>query len=408
MNRHVFARILKALFVAMSLTLLAIGSDMTKVFQKVGRVDESGLAQAVASPRIYAFDLSRSGQNIALLVTSGDFVDAPTWLIIANAKTAQLLRKVQISEPASYYLEWAHFPPQVAFSPDEKFIVVRAGGQVNILDVATLRTVRTVEAPKIGPKVAISICSTGKNDLFAISFGTGQRMESQFERIPVHVEIIDVSDGTRHGSWDSDDIPQSLSPNAKLAAVSDHSMGGALLKLDVIDTSSGKKLALLDGGLKFEKPEAGQTMGRVIGRFVSDEEILLSPDSNFDRSGHHSGKSLRIAHVPDGKIVQVLKPDQFGPTGEIGSSANGEEIVAASWYLKPDFFTHPHEPMPAGSAPELLVFSDRREFHLAGIINSTGGGLRAGGPALPFRIGSDGSVIAIAENHGITVFEKTE
>jgi len=408
MNRHVFALTLKVFLVVLSLVFLALASDMTTIFQRIGRVDESSLAQAVASPGIYAFDLSPSGQDIALLVTSGDLVDAPTWLLIANAKTAQVVRKVQIGEPASYYLGWSYFPPQVAFSPDQKFIVVRTGGQVKILDVETLRTVRTVEAPKVGPNVPISICGSGKSDLFAISFGTGQRMESQFERIPVHVEVIDVSDGTRHGSWDSDDIPQSLSRDAKLAAVSDHSMSGALLKLDVIDTNSGKKLAVLDGGFKFGKPEAGQTMGRVVGRFVSDEEILLSPDSNFDLSGHHSGNSLRVVHIPDGRTVQEMRPKELGPTGEVAVSEDGGEIVAASWYLKPDFFTHPHEPMPLGSAPELLVFSDKRDFQLSGIIKSTGGGLRVGGSALPFRIASDGSVIAIAENHGITVFEKPE
>lgn len=368
-------------------------------------MDEGVLAQAVASPRIYAFDLSPSGQITALLVRSGDLANAATWLLIVDAKTTQVLRKSQTSQSASYSELSAYFPPQVVFTPDEKLLAIQEQGEVSIVDVATLHTVRTVEAPKSGPKVAISICGSRKSNLFAISFSAGQRLESQFERIPVHVEVIDVSDGTRHGSWDSDDIPQSLSLDAKLAAVSDHSMSESLLNLDVIDTNSGKKLAVLDGGFKFERPEAGQTMGRVVGRFVSDQEILLSPDSNFDRSGHHSGDSLRVVHIPDGRIAQELKPKEFGPTGEVAVSEDGGEIVAASWYLKPDFLTHPHQPMPTGSAPEVLVFSDRREFHLAGIIKSTGGGLRVGGSALPFRIASDGSVIAIAENHGITVFQ---
>lgn len=185
-------------------------------------------------------------------------------------------------------------------------------------------------------------------------------------------------------------------------------MGGALLKLDVIDASSGKKLAVLDGGFKFKEQEAGHSMGRVVGSFLSDEEILLSPDSSFDRSGHHAGDSLRIVHIPDGKIVQELKPKQFGPTGEVAVSKDGGEIVAASWYLQPSFFTHPHEPMPAGSTPKLIVFSDKQDFHIEGIIKSAGGGLRVGGSALSFRVASNGSVLAVAETHGITVFERRE
>jgi len=404
MSRYDLLLTLKVFAAAACLVFLGTASDMTTSFRKTGRVDEISLAQSVASPRIYAFDLSPSGQTIALWVRSGDLVNAPTWLLMVDAKTGQILRKTNAED---LRLDWkllAYFPPQIFFTPDAKLLVVREEAQVRIVDAVTLNTVRTIEAPKT--MVPVSICGSEKSDVFAISFARDWQRQSELERLPVRVEIIDVSDGTRRGGWDADDIPQSLSPDAKLAAVSDHSMGEELLKLDVVDTNSGKNLAVLDGGFKFEKTEAGQTIGRVVGRFLSDEEILLSPDSKFDRSGQHSGDSLRIAHVPDGKIVQVLKPDRFGPTGEIRSSANGEEIIAASWYLKPDLLTHPHEPMPAGSAPELLVFSGRREFRLEGIIKSTGGGLRVGGSALPFRISSDGSVIAIAEDHGITVFEK--
>ena len=57
-------------------------------------------------------------------------------------------------------------------------------------------------------------------------------------------------------------------------------------------------------GLSLNKQKQAQTIGRIVGRFLSDEEILLSPDSNFDRSRQHSGDSLQIVHVPDGKIVQ--------------------------------------------------------------------------------------------------------
>jgi hypothetical protein len=226
MSRHIFALMLKVFLVATFLVFLAAASDMTTIFQAVGRMDKSSLAQAVPSPRIYAFDLSPSGRTVALLVRAGDLVNASSWLLMVDAKTGQILHKSQTSESAPYWALSAYFPPQVVFTPDEKFLVVQQQGHVRIVDAATLRIVRTVEAPKAEPRVPISVCGSSKSDLFAISFGTGQGLKSQFENIPIRIEIIDVSDGTRLGSWESGDMPQSLSPDAKLAAISDHHTGG--------------------------------------------------------------------------------------------------------------------------------------------------------------------------------------
>lgn len=404
MNRHVIALTFKVFLVATCWVFLAVAPDMTTIFQRIERVDENSLAQEVPNPRFYAFDLSPSGRTIALLVRSGDLVNAPTWLLMVDANTGQIVRKTNAGDLTPDWKLSAYFPLQEFFTPDGKLLVVREQEQVRIMDVATLNTVRTIEAPKT--MVSVSICGSEKSDVFAISFARDWQRQSELEKLPVRVEIIDASDGTRRGGWDADDIPQSLSPDGRLAAVSDWTLGGPLLRIDVVDTSSGKKLAALDGGFKFEKQEAGRTMGRVVGRFLSNDEILLSPDSNFDRSGHHSGNSLRIVHIPDGKIVQELKPDRFGPTGEITTSAAGGEIVAASWYLKPSFFTHSHERLPAGSAPEFFVFAYKQEFYLEAIIKSSGGGTRVGGSVI--RVASDGSVIAVAENHGITVFKRHE
>lgn len=272
------------------------------------------------------------------------------------------------------------------------------------MDVATLRTRGKVDGPK--GATAMSICGSSGSDLVAVSFAREWLRNSQLAKMPVHVEMVDVASGHWRGSWDADDIPQSLSPDGGLAAVSDWEGGGPLLKLAVVDTNSGKKLAILDGGFEFKSPWRGRITGRVAGRFLNNKQIVLTPDDNFDRSGHHSGDCLRIVGIREGKTVQELKPRQFGPTGELRIASDGEEIVTASWYPPPSFYTHPHEPMPPDSVPELVVFLDKGRFLLEATIKSLGGGSHVVGSPLPFRVSSDGSVIAVAQKFGISVFER--
>ena len=405
MTRYTFRLKLGALFYVMLLALPAAASESTPGFQVVGRVDSRSLAHAVASPTIYAFDLSPTGRTLALLVRSGDNAeDIPTWLLVVDSKSGEILRKVETGNLAPYWTQTSYILPQVLFTPDGKYLVLQELGEVRIVDTATLRTTGTVEGPK--GTVPVSVCGSAGSDLIAVSFAKNWQRKSQLEKLPVYVEMIDVPDAIPHGGWDSVDPPQALSPDGKLAAVSDWSVPGPLLKLAVIDTSSGRKLATLDGGFEFKKPWRGRIMGRIAGRFLSSKQIVLSPDGSWDRSGHYSGDSLRIVDSHDGKIVQELKPRRFGPTGEIRIAGGGREIVTASWYLPPSFYTHPHERMPLASAPGLLVYLKDGRFRLEANIGSLGGGSQIPGSALPFQVSSDGSVIAAAQRFGVTIFER--
>lgn len=404
MKRDMFSRCLGISFSVLFLVLSTASAKSTG-FQLAGRVDSDSLAHAVASPYIYAFDLSPTGQTLALLVRSGDLAsDIPTWLLVVNAKSGKVLQKVETGNFAGYWEISSYIPPQVLFTPDGKYLVVQEMEQVRIMEVTTLRTTRTVEGPK--DAIPVSVCRPGGNDVFAVSFARDWQRKSWLAKTPVHVEMVDVATGAQLGSWDADDVPQSLSPDGKLAAVSDWEAGGSLLKLAVVNTSSGKKLASLDGGFEFKKPLDDRVIGRVAGRFLSSKQLVLSPDENFDRSGHPSGDSLRIVDIQDGKVVQELKPRRFWPTGDLKVARNGGEIVTSSWHLTPTFHTHPHETMPPGSAPALLVFVDKGLFELSATIDSLGGGTHVLGSAMPFRISSDGSVIAVAQQFGIAIFER--
>ena len=406
MNRRLLVPPFTSFLAGLSLASLATPSGATTTFQRIARVEDVDLAQAVAEPRMYAFDLSPSGRTLALLVTSGNSLQPARWILLIDARSGHVLRRCQTWRSAAAPVSEHYYPPQVLFTPDERFLVVREQEQVKTVDLATLRTVRTLAARDGEARVPISICRSSRSSLFAITFGTGTRT-AEYEKASVHVEVIDVSDGSRRGSWEADDIPQTLSPDGTLAALSDWNVGGTLLRLRVVNSNSGRTVAVLDGGFRFNKRDPGRIGGRITGRFVSDDEILLSPDGGWDRSGRYAGGCLRIVHVPDGTVLRELRRDDgnpFGPTGDATISDDGQTVVAVSWYLPPRFYTHPHEAPPIGSGPELLVFLKNREFRSSAIVRPSGAGGRIGGAVLPLGLASDGSVIAVEENFGITVF----
>lgn len=410
MNRYALAVASALCLVGWWLAGHVAASDALAAYQRKGRVTNSDLAREVADPRMYAFDLSPTGRLLAVLVRSGDRVKTARWLMLLDAGSGQVLRQCQTWESAATPRSEHYYPPQVLFSPDEKFLVIREQEQVRIIDVATLRTVRTIGARETEPRLPVSICGSRRNDRFAISFGRGWQSEG-YERVPVHVEMIDVSDGTRQGSWEADDILQALSPDGSRAAVSDWNARGPLLKVAVVDSRTGTTVAVLDGGFRFTRRDGDQPKGRVVARFLSDDEVVLSPDGGWDSAGHYAGGNLRVVRVADGKTMRTLEPDgggPLGPTGDIAISNDDQAVMAVSWFFPPRFYTHPHEPPPVGSGPELLVFLKTQRFRLSAVIKPSGQRGRIDGTSLlPFRPSSDASVIAMQEDVGITVFRRS-
>jgi hypothetical protein len=149
-------------------------------------------------------------------------------------------------------------------------------------------------------------------------------------------------------------------------------------------------------------------VGRVIGSFIGTQEMLLTPDAYFDRSGHASGYSLQRLRIPDGRIEQILTPTEYGPTGGMTSSADGQTVLVSSWHFPPEVLARPHAPLPA-STPRLLILKQGTGLHIESAL-SLGPGPKGGtGDWLDrfgMRISSDGSVIAIPLNSGITVLAR--
>ena len=120
------------------------------------------------------------------------------------------------------------------------------------------------------------------------AFGSEQNLNSRFHTTPVQVEMVDISSGAVLGEWVSGDVPQSVSPQGDLVAVSSLQVQRGVLPLSVVDVH-GQKVTEFTGGYSFQGADQSKPTGRVIGLFMGSQELLLAPDENVDSTGHHSG-----------------------------------------------------------------------------------------------------------------------
>lgn len=368
----------------------------------VAIVDESTLSSVVASPSLESFDLSPDGKALALLVATGFKAQAPLWLLTEEIATKRFSAPRQIG---TLTILNSNFAPQVRYTPDQRYVVVQEFQTIRVFDSRTLEPVRTIAAPS-GDASLIPLFITGASnrDVFACAFGSEEPTKPSFHTTAVRIEVVDVSSGAVLGEWASDDVPQSISPDGHLVAVSAMQGKQGVLPLSVVDLH-GRKQAEFTGGYAFKGADDAELLGRVIGLFIGPQELLLTPDEHIDRTGHQSGDTLELVNIPD-NVEQSIKPRHYGSTGELAASADGKTAVALSWYVPARFLAH-EGPLPA-SAPEVLVLNRGASLRVNSAIRMERLGLQNGGwleNRRP-RLSSDGSVIAIAQRNGVTVLSR--
>lgn len=380
-------------------------------FQVRTHVDDKTVAPGIPSPFIETYGLSSDGARLALLVVSGDPMQGPvpSWVVVARTIDGKVLKKVRVGIGAKFVEGYAS---AVVFTADGKLLVVEDGEPtVSVLDAATLETVRTFGPDKGSRfKVPARVVMADGN-VAAISFGVGNTGANYLDKLPVHTVIVDVSNGKRVGSWDGDDIPFSVSPSAKYVAESDPSTAGPVMDVAILDARSGKKVATLSGGYASRIPgyphRSGRFWTRIIAKFIGDDEVILTPDGNYDQSGHALARDVKIVTTNNDQVVQEIAAENYGPTGEIAVSADRSTFIAISRYLAPEYLTH-HWRIPSDTKPELLVFRRQRQ-RVFKLVSRTEVpellGLRMRGPfdESGLRVSRDGSVVSIAEHYGITV-----
>src|SRR5262245_2236990 len=371
-------------------------------------IDESWLSGLIGDPSIYSFDLSSDGKTVAVLAGAGSKVGDRLWLVLLDIASKRVTASQEVG---SYVFRGSvEFAPQVLYAADQRHLIVQDLQTVRVFDRESLKALRTISPPSAkGPLVPLFVLGASDKNVLACAFGPEQESKPRFHTTAVQVAIVDISSGQVLGEWSSEDLPQSISPQGDLIAVSSLPPRRGVLPLNVLDIH-GQKVVELTGGFSF-RMDAGQSgeLGRVRGIFLGGHELLLSPDENVDKTGHHSGESVQFVSV-SGKQVQVqqkIKPERYGATGDMAVSADRKWAAVVSRYVPAWVFTRDGA-LPADSVPEVLMLG--RQTSLAKdaalpidkLPGSTNGGLDNRRP----RISADGSVIAIAHGRAITILRR--
>jgi hypothetical protein len=376
-------------------------------FVPTAKIDESSLSLLMSNPIIQSFDLASDGKTVALLVITGTKVGAPLWLVVEDIATKHAIVSHELG--ASVFPAGG-FTPQVLFASDQRHLIVQDLRTIRVFDSKSLELRRTI-SPSSGneSQTPLFVIGASNKDIFVCAFGTQQKFNPRFHTTPVRVEIVDISSGELLGEWASADVPQSISPNGDLIAVSSSQARQGVLPVNVFDVH-GQKVAELTSGFSFSK-EADQSkpLGRIIGLFVGSQELLLSPDENIDQAGNHSGGSLQLVSVirKQVQVEQTIIPRHFASTSEMAVSADHKSVVVISWYVPPSALAH--EGILPASSPEMLVFRRGASMEIEATLSIQGSGLKVSGwleNRRP-RLSSDGSVIAVAQKGGVMVFKKS-
>jgi len=390
-------------------------AQSSTAFKIIRRIDGATSGKSpVSAETIQAFDISPDGSLVAVLFQSESQHDSWLRILIENVGTGAALMDLKLptdTRPDRWHLPpW--YVPHIAFSGDQKLLAVQDWGNIRVVNLTNFQIARTLTSKSNELRVPFSILAAGKNDLFLASYGKPGSPNipgyNDLTNPHVHNELVDLAAGQVESSWESADIPQSLSPDGKFAAVSDWETSSILVEVGIVDTHTGQKLKTLRSGYKFGKPWERVQTGRVIGKFLSDDEILLSPDEHIDRTGHKSGDALKIMRVSDGQLVREIHPDNFGPMGDAVTSASHDCFAMLNWYISPGILKRDLAP-PEGSRPELLVFPDpgkNRSYTIPNLsLDTLHTNQYLGSTYIP-RISNGVSAVAVAQDGGVTVFKK--
>ena len=385
--------------------------------QSSGGFREVRRATATAGESVQAFDLSPDGKQLAVLSQSGSAHNSWLRIVIEDAGTGKGLMNLKIDAGTRPDLQqlppW--YIPHVEFSADQRFLVVQDWVNVRIVNLSNFQLERTFISASKQLNVPFSILAASKNDLFLLTYGTGlpptgKKDEGSDDLVNprVHNELVDISTGQRQSSWESSDIPQSLSADGKLAAVSEWEESTPLVEIELVDAQTGQKLKTLNSGFRFRKPWAPGVSGRVRAKFLNDDEILLSPDEHVDSTGHHSGDALKIVRVPDGQPVRKIRLPHFGPTGDITISANRGCFAIVNWYISPG---NAKRDLAPTEPPSLLIFPNPLKAFSYMILqsqpnNSSGLEINPGREDWQVRIANNASTVATTGDREVILFRR--
>jgi len=135
--------------------------------------------------------------------------------------------------------------------------------------------------------------------------------------------------------------------------------------------------------------------------------LLLTPDNNIDRSGYKSGNTLKLVNLAGlqdkGKAVTL---SDYGSTGELAVSADGNTALAVSWYVPAHFLVHDGTVPPFPAQILVLRIAAIPEVEAVQTIRPSGLNIDGWMENRRPRLSADGSVVALAQDGGVVVFAR--
>src|SRR5438067_2517639 len=111
--------------------LRAQKNDMSS-FVASARADESTFSSLMTAPIIQAYDLSRDGHYIALLVTAGFNRESPLWLITEDIDAKRIIASREIGHFS--WISNPNFPAQVRYASHERYLIVQDLKTIRVMD----------------------------------------------------------------------------------------------------------------------------------------------------------------------------------------------------------------------------------------------------------------------------------
>ena len=381
---------------ALALSLMACASvngnaaavavaDAEVAAKQIAAVNPSEFVDAGEKSNLHAFDISSDGRLLAILYytwkKSPPYSSSGFWLALWDISSHKLSRSIAVLRDigaAHDYKAGNH----VVFTTDQSHVVVLSQNKVFVVDVTTGAVMPWIPAnPDWVPAQVQAVSGT----TVAVSYD--QKRHGGY-----YTEFLDASSLKVKGGWPLATIPQSFSPDGKLAvalAVREWNQGG-VAGLQLVDTATGAKLKSIAVGFGFEhrSPDEG---GAVIARFLDDNRIIVTSDDMIDHTGNHSGYSLEIISTSQNRIIQEIKPPHFVPTGNLVVSHDHSHFAVFSLYASPRAF-HFESTNPWDYKEEIFVFA-RDGSTPEAVIKHANVGLSY---TEEMRVSSDGSVVAFA------------
>jgi hypothetical protein len=199
-------------------------------YRLVTQVEPSILVENGDVPEIQTFNISSDGTRMAITYRTGKYRQE-VWVALWDIPTKKIMGRIKLGDhitppnrafdPAvglfnEHYLSQLKWQSDVVFSSDERHVIAMSLGRAWILDGNNCSIIRSISPPQFPMVAAVDIQTLSDSELVV----TYEYAYEQFE-----VDFYDLATGNWSSGWLSGAIPQSFSPDGKLAVAADPTIG---------------------------------------------------------------------------------------------------------------------------------------------------------------------------------------